>query len=137
VRRFASELTTLERIAAITKDSKRVLFDLDWPDDVVEQIRRHLSDTGSHFRDQALQFGDSKAGLQPIYLLSDPFMQTLDIVRSSSRLAGTPIVDAPTSWQYLLWKYEYDARRSHGTAGTPVTDMVIAKALQTHHLTDW
>ena len=22
--------------------------------------------------------------------------------------AGTPLTDAPTSWQYLLWKYEYD-----------------------------
>ena len=30
----------------------------------------------------------------------------------SQRYSGVPLIQAPTSWQYLLWKYEYDQLRS-------------------------
>jgi len=39
-------------------------------------------------------------------------MQTNAIVYKAHRLRGTAVLDAPTSWQYLLWKYEYDHERS-------------------------
>jgi hypothetical protein len=33
-----------------------------------------------------------------------------ELLIKARRLRGTPIIDAPTSWQYFVWKLEYDAR---------------------------
>ena len=58
-------------------------------------------------------------------------MQANDLVLGSSQYRGTPLVDAPTSWQYLLWKYEYDGKLSHDEDS--VADLVVSRAIQTAH----
>jgi hypothetical protein len=35
-----------------------------------------------------------------------------ELLIKSRRLNGSPIIDAPTSWQYLVWKMEYDAEQA-------------------------
>ena len=127
---FLAQFSSLEEVAVAVRDSSRVLFDLDWPDNVVEQTKRHLSSTGSRFReDKRALFEGRQPGVLIADLLRGRLMQTNDIVGSSQRLEGTPIVDAPTSWQYLLWKYEYDIARS-GTEPTSSTNLLVARALQ-------
>jgi len=39
-------------------------------------------------------------------------MQVNDSLFKNQRYSGVPLIQAPTSWQYLLWKYEYDQLRS-------------------------
>jgi hypothetical protein len=56
-------------------------------------------------------------------------MQVNDIIQTSENLGATPVLDAPTSWQYLVWKYEYNASRN--LIGSASTDhLVITRALQ-------
>lgn len=56
-------------------------------------------------------------------------MQANDLVLGSAQFRGVPLVDAPTSWQYLLWKYEYDGRLSRNDDSH--LDTVICRAIQT------
>lgn len=127
---FLGQFASIEQLAAMVSDSKRVLFDLDWPDNVAEQIQRHLESTGSRFTVEARSWLQDRP---PGPLVSDHLrgrlMQTNDIVLSSQGLSGTPLVDAPTSWQYLVWKYEYDVAR---TAVEPdsAAHLLITRALQ-------
>lgn len=44
-------------------------------------------------------------------------------------MRGTPIIDAPTSWQYFVWKLEYDADQSGESVG--VRDLHTVRGLQT------
>jgi hypothetical protein len=129
---FLDQFSDLEQIATVTRDSRRVLFDSEWPNDVVEQFRKHTELTGSRFTDESRsQIANRPPGLAIADILRGRFMQTNDIILSSQRLRGTPIVDAPTSWQYLLWKYEYDIVRAVGRIAPPDShDLLIAKALQ-------
>ncbi len=128
---FLKQFSDLHQIAAATKDSQRILFDLDWPNDVVEQFQRLDRQTNSQF---SRSFRSRMTNLAPgealAHHLHSRLMQANDIVLSSQRLGGTPIVDAPTSWQYLLWKYEYDlARAPAANSPQAVHDLLIAKAL--------
>jgi hypothetical protein len=43
-------------------------------------------------------------------------------------LRGTPIIDAPTSWQYFVWKLEYDALRMEEKTNT--TGLHVLRGLQ-------
>jgi hypothetical protein len=129
---FLHQFSDLHQIAAATKDSRRVLFDLDWPDDVIEQFRRFGRQTSSQFSDLVqTRMAGRTPGEALAHILFGRLMQSNDIVLSSERLGGTPIVDAPTSWQYLLWKYEYDLARAPATNSPHAHhDLLIAKALQ-------
>ena len=51
-----------------------------------------------------------------------------ELLVKSRRLNGTPILDAPTSWQYLVWKIEYDAERVESQTG--LQDLHIVRGLQ-------
>lgn len=58
-----------------------------------------------------------------------PNMSSIITPRSIGLPPGTPIVDAPTSWQYLLWKYEYDIARA-ATEPVSLAHLLITRALQ-------
>jgi hypothetical protein len=51
-----------------------------------------------------------------------------ELLMKSQRLRGTPVVDAPTSWQYLTWKLEYDAGRTEPARGA--TDLHVVRGIQ-------
>jgi hypothetical protein len=63
-------------------------------------------------------------------------MQTNDLLFRSAEYRGTPLIDAPTSWQYLLWKYEYDSDRS-GMSQKEMRETVISKAIATEGSTEF
>lgn len=46
----------------------------------------------------------------------------------SSRLRGTPIIEAPTSWRYFSWKLEYDSCSAEAYYG--LTDLHVTRGLQ-------
>jgi hypothetical protein len=51
-----------------------------------------------------------------------------ELLIKSRRLNGTPIIDAPTSWQYLAWKMEYDSERKELETGDH--ELHIVRGLQ-------
>ncbi|SEC40237.1 hypothetical protein [Paenibacillus sp. GP183] len=101
-------LTSNELIQTI-KNPKRVLFDTDWEDTPESQISQWQTDSNHDFGDY---FRDIPIGGQFKFSILGRMMQTNDIVIRSTKFGGSPLIDAPTSWQYLLWKYEYDLERA-------------------------
>ena len=50
-----------------------------------------------------------------------------DTLLRSVWCGGSPLIDAPTSWKYLQWKYEYDVLAGHESGQK--SEMLISKAL--------
>lgn len=102
---FAKSLDTVERAVAEIEDSSRILFDTDWTGDAGEQIKRALNN--KHYN-QFVKYPGVLLASQSLSRMSI----SNEILVKARRLNGTPIIDAPTSWQYLVWKMEYDAQRA-------------------------
>ncbi|POU04044.1 hypothetical protein C3369_01385 [Escherichia sp. ESNIH1] len=102
---FGYSLDTIERVTAEIRDESRVLFDTNWKGNTESQLKRALE--SKHYK----PFINSPGML----LASQSFSRmsvSNELLIKSRQLNGTPIIDAPTSWQYLVWKMEYDADRA-------------------------
>jgi hypothetical protein len=104
---FANRLDTVDKVIPQIKDSKRVLFDLDNKESLEDQIIKE-SDGQS-----AQLLGTDNPGTIVAALGIGRMNVCNEILLKSARLRGTPLIDAPTSWQYFKWKMEYDAERTH------------------------
>jgi len=102
---FLGQFSNADELAGNLVDPKRFLFDSDWSEPPAAQFTRYIQVTGS----QAPGLIGSSVGETTYTAFLGRMMQTNDLLFRSSRYGGTPLIDAPTSWQYLLWKYEYDS----------------------------
>jgi len=123
---FLARLTTADQLISKVADPSRLLFDVDWPGPLDQQIRRYTEDAFSDFN---VEVDSGHAGKAVQVALQGRMMQIGDLLIRSSQLRGTPLMDAPTSWQYLLWKYEYDRERGKGLF-PGIDDVLLSKALQ-------
>lgn len=119
---FAQSLDTIERAVAEVADGKRVLFDTQWNGDIASQLERALKD--DHYKPLGLESPGVLLALQSAARMS----VSNELLVKSRRLSGTPIIDAPTSWQYLVWKMEYDAERTESEIGAH--DLHLVRGLQ-------
>jgi len=118
---FAQALDTIERAVAEIGDESRVLFDTDWTGNIASQLERALE--SEHYK----PFIKSPGVLLASQSLGRMSVSN-ELLIKARRLNGTPIIDAPTSWQYLAWKMEYDAERTE--AATGAKDLHIVRGLQ-------
>lgn len=103
---FCGSLDSIERTVAEISDGSRVLFDTDWDEDIGDQI-------GKAMKNQYMQpFGQITPGIVLASQALGRMSVSNEMLVKARRLNGTPIIDAPTSWQYLVWKMEYDAERA-------------------------
>ena len=102
---FGQELDTIERAVAEIGDKSRVLFDTEWTGDIASQLAQALEN--EHYK----PFVDSPGMLLASQSLGRMSVSN-ELLIKSRRLNGSPIIDAPTSWQYLVWKMEYDAEQA-------------------------
>jgi hypothetical protein len=119
---FAQSLDTIERAVAEINDGKRILFDTKWKGDIVSQIERALE--SKHYKQPGIDSPGLLLASQSLGRMS----VSNELLVKSRRLNGTPIIDAPTSWQYLVWKLEYDAERTESELGSH--DLHIVRGLQ-------
>jgi hypothetical protein len=121
---FLNNLVTADQLVAKLANPKRFLFDCDWSEPLPEQLAHYVRDTGSYVP------GAVRASVAETTYRAflGRMMQTNDLLFRSARYMGTPVIDAPTSWQYLLWKYEYDSENDGGPRRT--REAVISKAIQ-------
>ena len=102
---FAQEIDTIERAVAEIGDKSRFLFDTEWTGDIASQLAQALE--SDHFK----PFVDSPGMLLATQSLGRMSVSN-ELLVKSRRLNGSPIIEAPTSWQYLVWKMEYDAEKA-------------------------
>ncbi|HEY4679393.1 MAG TPA: hypothetical protein VIJ01_19675 [Candidatus Angelobacter sp.] len=120
--KFVSKYNEPAALLGQIADPSRVLFDAEWSGSLADQFARLNSEIGP-------LMGSSLSSAEKFYrFLLGRMGQANDVLFRSKRYVGTPLVDAPTSWQYLLWKYEYDGRRT--SASGNMKNLVISKAVQ-------
>ncbi|WP_076421181.1 hypothetical protein [Colwellia sp. UCD-KL20] len=119
---FAQELDTVERAVAEIADESRFLFDTEWKGDVAAQLKKATE--SSHTR----LIGTNHPGIILANQSVGRMSVSNELLIKSRRLKGSPIVDAPTSWQYLAWKMEYDS--SEAESATNGKDLHIMRGLQ-------
>lgn len=118
---FCSSLDSIERTVAEISDRNRVLFDTNWSGDIGSQIERAM-------KSEYIQpFGNITPGVALASLALGRMSVSNEMLIKARRLNGTPIIDAPTSWQYLVWKMEYDAERAESTLKSK--DLHVIKGL--------
>ena len=119
---FAQELDTVERAVAEIDDESRFLFDTEWEGDVATQLKRATESS------QTRLIGTNNPGIILANQSVGRMSVSNELLIKSRRLRGTPIIDAPTSWQYLAWKMEYDS--SEAESATNGKDLHIMRGLQ-------
>lgn len=118
--RFLSELKSPQDVTSRLADRKRLLFHLGDNEPLEQQIQEYM-------RDYFNKFYDGGAGLAVLASATGRMRQATDQLRRSAWLGGTPLIDAPTSWQYFSWKLEYEAERA---PGRPDVHLHMTHALQ-------
>ena len=118
---FAQTLDTIDRAVSEIGDEGKVLFDTEWTGNVASQLNQALES------DDFKPFTDSPGMLLVSHSVGRMSVSNELLVKSRRR-NGTPILDAPTSWQYLVWKMEYDAERVESQTG--LQDLHIVRGLQ-------
>jgi hypothetical protein len=120
---YASNLDTVDKLISSIVDPSRILFDSNWGKNPKDQINRALSE--SEYK--ILPF---KNPGQLIATMALGRMGTSnELLFKSKRLGGSPIIEAETSWQYFLWKQEYDANSVKKNSDSK--DLHVLNALQT------
>lgn len=121
---FCEHLDTVERVAAEVYEPARVLFDTEWQGSLQEQLARAST------RDvYAGLLGTTNPGVILASQALGRMSTSNELLIKARRLRGTPIIDAPTSWQYFVWKLEYDAAQAQALDG--LQDLHTVRGLQT------
>ncbi|WP_198593554.1 hypothetical protein, partial [Vibrio breoganii] len=118
---FCGSLDSVERTVAEISDGSRVLFDTDWDGDIGDQIKKAMK--SEHM--QAL--GQMTPGVALASQALGRMSVSNEMLIKARRLNGTPIIDAPTSWQYLVWKMEYDAEKAESELNSQ--DLHVVKGI--------
>ncbi|WP_019419105.1 hypothetical protein [Paenibacillus sp. OSY-SE] len=120
---FLQKIQTPEDLFQKLVNPDRMLFDTDWEHlTKADQFHKWEKDTSWAFNNVT---GDVSIGYKVKFMVNSRMMQSNDIIDRASLYNGIPIVDAPTSWQYLLWNYEY----SSNVPNAQVKNMLISNSL--------
>ena len=119
---YAKTLDTVDAVLANVADPSRVLFDTEWNGDIRNQITR-----ATHDQDVQL-IGTDHPGIIVASQAMGRMATSNELLIKARRFRGTAIVDAPTSWQYLVWKLEYDADKKSEESG--IADLHVLRGLQ-------
>lgn len=122
LREFLKECPDADELVSRLADPTRMLFDTECSEPLADQFRTYKKESVSQF---GLPLGDT-AILE--HMLLGRMMQINDAVFRGVRYGGTPLIDAPTSWKYLLWKYEYDGK-VRGPNDAQQRDLLIAQTM--------
>lgn len=128
----ATALCTPEQLADRIKNPRLLLFNSEWSGPPVAQLAEFIAGDGEKF----MRMMQSKSiGPSVAMHLQSRMMQAHATLSKGFELRGTPVIDAPTSWQYYNWFMEYNS-------ATDVMDpenirhMHVAHALENRAHTD-
>ena len=114
-----SEQEIVDKVA----EPSRFIFNTEIAPDPASQLRQQLE----HTTRWVVNAAPLSAGEKTFIGLVGRFVQSGHTLAKAATTVGTPLIDAPTSWQYLLWTYEYAAEAANPGVNR---DLVIARALQ-------
>jgi hypothetical protein len=119
---YAGALDSIDQVASAVRDPSRILFDTEWEGTLKEKLRRAATDQHAHL----LQ--TNHPGIIVASQAVGRMAKSNELLIKARRLRGTPIIDAPTSWQYFVWKLEYDAANAEREMNLP--NLHVLRGLQ-------
>lgn len=119
---FSSTLDTIERALLEVKEPSRLLFDTSYGNDPKMQFEKMLTSNTTK------NMGLTHPGHVIANMSFGRMATSNELLIKARRLGGTPIIDAPTSWQYFKWKLEYDSERMESISD--LQNLHINNALQ-------
>jgi len=119
---FAGSLDTVDRVIAEVVDRKRVLFDAEWQGNLRDQIVRATTGRSAEL------LGTKNPGIIVASEAIGRMGMSNELLVKARRLRGTPLIEASTSWQYFVWKLEYDAENVETETNTP--ELHVLRGLQ-------
>ncbi|MCG8405484.1 MAG: hypothetical protein MI923_09830 [Phycisphaerales bacterium] len=131
VKRFLTDLGKPDAVADRVRNQDRFVFDIDELPLPLDQLTLLSADHEMMNESKA----PSALSDQILTQLWGRFVQVNEMLINSEFCGGTPICDAPTSWQYLLWKYEYNAQES--CSSSSLSDLLIQHALHSESRVLW
>ena len=126
IREFFGAMADEETLAGKVVDTERFTFDVEESPLPLDQMKVLSEETISRLNVDA-GLGDFRN--QTFASFYGRFMQVNSALAHCDLYGGVPLIDAPTSWQYLLWKYEYAA--AHMGGRNDGRDTVIQHVLHT------
>jgi len=122
---FLKQIKSVNSLKHLMKNPDRLLFDIDQKQEPLEvQIENWMEKTGT-----GINFLKNKSiGELLKFQVYSRMMQANDTVLRGIQFGATPVIDAPTSWQYLIWKYEHDLKR-RGSNEKKIKDLLVNNAL--------
>ena len=123
---FLRPLDTPEKVAEAAINPQYLLFDTDWSDSIPDQIARAMGEYG----EATEMMSHGNPGLFVAHSIFGRMYQANDLIDRSRSLRGTPLIDAPTSWQYLNWKLAKDNRFTTGASPDDTVTLHVVHALQ-------
>lgn len=103
VNQFLRGFKKAEELVSALAEPNRLLFDTEWNEPLDAQFARYAEDVEGKFKP-----GTNDASHITARMILGRMMQSNDTAFRAARFGGTPLIDAETSWRYLVWKYEYN-----------------------------
>ncbi|MCJ7507948.1 MAG: hypothetical protein MUO85_04365 [candidate division Zixibacteria bacterium] len=128
---FLKGLSDVSGLRNNLKSPERILFDIEWKDLPFEERWERAQKKLAEF--DKTDFDSLALGQKLKFFTIGRMMQINEIVFKASKLRGVPLIETPTSWQYFLWKYEYDQQRSR-EANPELKNIFLVNALQSEKL---
>ncbi|PZO17055.1 MAG: hypothetical protein DCF26_10625 [Burkholderiales bacterium] len=110
---FCNGLRSVEDVVARLKCPERLLFDTEWGGDAAHQLRKAMT------KNPALPgMAEDVAGHQVIGACIGRMPQAMAAEDAAFQFGGSPLISAPTSWNYYTWLLEYQGATARNQAGS-------------------
>lgn len=129
--KYVSGIKTAEELEKKLKEPERILFDTDWAKlPFLEQWKKSQDGSMGISYPKGYTVGEIVK-----FSMIGRMMQIGEMLYKANSLHGVPFIDAPTSWKYFLWKYEYDRDKSE-EVNLELKNIMLVNALQNNRL-EW
>jgi hypothetical protein len=123
---YLKEIKTARQAVEVIANPSRALFDTEWRGSLEEQLTRSSTELVAKI---GIPEELRTVGFTLHNTTSGRMLQANEVIMASSLVGASPLISAPTSWQYLLWRYEYDAKLVYPELDS--ADLVISNAILT------
>lgn len=109
---FCNGLRNVEEVVARLKSPERLLFDTEWGGDAAHQLRKAIFEHPT-----VPGMARDVAGHHVIGACLGRMPQAMAAEDAAFQFGGSPLISAPTSWNYYTWLLEYQGTTAENQAG--------------------
>ncbi len=109
---FFDKIDSVDGLERVLRKSNLLLFDSEWTGSISENFSQFKIDISNRVSANAAQM---PVGMFIFTMLLGRMTQASDLVLKNAEVGGIPVIHAPTSWRYFLWKHEFELEKTYGT----------------------